>query len=171
MRRQLSRVMLVVAVLILFVAGISTLAERGGGNGLPVDGSLVPVPGAVAVPVDRIIDGDTLDVRVAGSTVRVRLYGVDTPERGETCFREATERLRELAGDVVQLLPDARLTDRFGRELRYVYSTEAVLIDEALVVEGFGVAWRDDGSKRAAIIAAEEEARAASRGCLWSAGG
>jgi micrococcal nuclease len=171
MRRQLSRLMLVVAVLILFVVGISALAERGGRDALPAEGSLVPVPGAVAVPVDRIIDGDTLDVRVAGSAVRVRLYGVDTPERGETCYREATERLRALAGDVVQLLPDARLTDPGGRELRYVYSTDGVLIDQLLVVEGYGVAWRADGSKRAEIIAAEDEARAAGRGCLWAAGG
>ena len=34
---------------------------------------------------------------------RVRLYGVDTPERGEPCFEEATERFRELAGGRVRI--------------------------------------------------------------------
>ncbi len=43
--------------------------------------------------VVRIIDGDTLDT----SKGRVRLFGVDTPERGERCASEATERLREPA--------------------------------------------------------------------------
>ncbi len=36
-----------------------------------------------------------------GSESWVRIYGVDTPERGEPCFEEATERFRELAGDRV----------------------------------------------------------------------
>lgn len=49
--------------------------------------------------VIRIIDGDTLDT----STGWVRLFGVDTPERGQRCATEATEHLRELAGDVVRL--------------------------------------------------------------------
>jgi len=45
-------------------------------------------------PVTRVIDGDTF---VSGrmtneQMLRIRLYGVDTPERGEPCFDEATER-------------------------------------------------------------------------------
>ena len=34
---------------------------------------------------------------------RVRLFGVDTPEQGERCYSEATERLKELAGDTVRV--------------------------------------------------------------------
>ena len=46
------------------------------------------------VAVTRIVDGDTLDTTQG----RLRLFGVDTPERGERCFREATDRLSGLAG-------------------------------------------------------------------------
>jgi len=49
--------------------------------------------------VSRVIDGDTFD-SPAG---RVRLFGVDTPERGQRCFNKATDRLRELAGTTVRL--------------------------------------------------------------------
>lgn len=129
---------------------------------------VVQVDGAVPVQVVRIIDGDTLVVRSAGTELTVRLYGVNTPERGERCYEEATDQLDELAGDLVQLMPDARLTDPFGRELRYVYASDATLIDQALVAEGYGYAWTDDGSLREQIIAAETEARAEGRGCLWS---
>ena len=44
-------------------------------------------------------------------------------------------------------------------------------IGTALIREGLARAWRDDGSHRAALIAAEEQARASKTGCLWSRGG
>lgn len=166
MRRQLNRLALVVATMVIVVLAFTALATRRADA--PGDAVLVPVAGALPVQVERIVDGDTLDVRSAETSIRVRLYGVDTPEEGEACFAEATARLTVLAGDMVQLLPDARLQDSFDRELRYVYTEGGVLIDEILVREGYGLAWRDDGSKRDAIIAAEEEARAAGRGCLWA---
>ena len=65
-------------------------------------------------PVIRVIDGDTLDT----TRGRVRLFGVDTPEHGERCAAEATDRLQELAGDSVQLEYGPRLTDQFGRATR-----------------------------------------------------
>ncbi len=51
--------------------------------------------------------------------------GQDTPERGEPCFEEATDRLRELAGDQVRIEFAPRSEDRYGRALFYVY-TDAV---------------------------------------------
>ncbi len=53
-----------------------------------------------AIPVLRVIDGDTFTTTGNQS---VRLFGVDTPERGEKCYIEATARLRELAGDDVRV--------------------------------------------------------------------
>ncbi len=53
-----------------------------------------------AIPVLRVIDGDTF---VTSGSQSVRLFGVDTPERGEKCYREATARLRELAGGEVRV--------------------------------------------------------------------
>ena len=45
----------------------------------------------------------------------VRLFGIDTPERGEACYAEATNRLRELAGSEVLIVADERLQDSGGR--------------------------------------------------------
>lgn len=175
-RRTLNRMAFSIATLFaLIVAGTLILPDLLGEDAPieadPGDGALSvshPVEGAIAVEVLRIIDGDTLEIRSAETDLTVRLYGVDTPERGEACYEEATARLGNLAGSVVQLLPDARTTDRFGRELRYVYASDGTLIDEVLVTEGYGRAWTDDGSLRAQIVAAEAEARADARGCLWS---
>jgi endonuclease YncB( thermonuclease family) len=54
-------------------------------------------------PVVRIVDGDTIRVQVGGVEEPVRFYGIDTPERGDRCFDEATERTRQLSADEVLL--------------------------------------------------------------------
>ncbi|MGE3961476.1 MAG: thermonuclease family protein [Dehalococcoidia bacterium] len=168
-RRNLNRVSIsIAAIFALLVLASPLLTDLASDRGADPPETLTPVLGAVAVEVLDIVDGDTLDVRSAQTELRVRLYGVDTPERGEACFEEAAARLAELAGAQVQLLPDARLADAFGRELRYVYTSGGVLIDEQLVAEGLGYAWTEDGQFRAQIVAAEVEARDAGRGCLWS---
>lgn len=176
MRQQsLSKVFFVLASLValisLVTAGLRQVDQGASSSstttGTPPAGTAL-LPGAVLVDVVKIVDGDTIDVRATETELRVRLYGVDTPERGDRCFKEATERTRALAGSQVQLVPDARLQDSFKRELRYVYTAGGESIDAALVREGLALAWREDGSQRAALIALEERARAAKTGCLWS---
>jgi micrococcal nuclease len=118
--------------------------------------------------VEEVVDGDTADVLIDGRMYRVRYYGVDTPEAGERCFREATDRNRKLVGigDEIYLLKDAREFDDFTRLLRYVFLEDGTSVDATLVAEGFGEAWRRDGRYRDQIVALEEQAAQAGRGCL-----
>ena len=44
-----------------------------------------------------VLDGDTIDVRRADGTVRVRLHGIDTPERTQPFSQVARKRTAELA--------------------------------------------------------------------------
>jgi micrococcal nuclease len=117
--------------------------------------------------VEEIIDGDTIDVRIDGREERVRYFGVDTPERGDRCYREAADRNEQLLGKTVLLLPDARTEDDFGRLLRYVFLEDGTSIDATLVAEGFGRAWTRDGRYRDQIVQLEAGAETAARGCLW----
>lgn len=167
-RARLSRTSVILAAFITIVLlGTASIRQMREDDAVPAPPAGAPA-GAVPVAVTNVVDGDTLDVRAAETTLRVRLYGVDTPERGDACYREATERLRALAGTQVLLVPDARTQDRYGRELRYVFTSDGQSIDAALVAEGLALAWREDGSRRTALIAAEEAARASKTGCLWT---
>ena len=131
------------------------------------------VPGVVdprpikEAQVVQVIDGDTLDVLIAGTKHRVRLFGVDTPERGERCYEEATERTRQLSGDVVRIESGPRAEDRYGRLLFYLYTRTGKSIDAILIQEGLAAAWTRDGQYRDLLVNLEQEARRQASGCLW----
>lgn len=97
--------------------------------------------------VERVIDGDTVDVRIDGETERVRLLNVDTPETKhpekelECLGPEATAFLEEQlpVGQEIQLEFDEERTDQYERVLAGVYK-EGELVNAEIARAGFGVA-------------------------------
>jgi micrococcal nuclease len=84
--------------------------------------------------VTHIVDGDTFDISTGE---RVRMIGIDTPERGKYFYKEATNRLDELIGNKkVILIKDVSETDKYGRILRHVYIDD-VWINKQMIEEGF----------------------------------
>ncbi|WP_324651073.1 thermonuclease family protein [Georgenia sp. H159] len=97
-----------------------------------------PAPDVV---VTGIVDGDTIDVRVAGDDQRVHLLNVDTPEPGECVHDKATAflELRLPPGSTVTLEYDVEEHDRFGRVLAGVVE-DGTLVNEEIARNGLGVA-------------------------------
>jgi len=95
----------------------------------PIPPTLPPAPcpsppgtTLVQAQVERVIDGDTIKVNIAGRSYKVRYIGIDTPETREPGGAEATAMNEELVGGkVVRLEKDVSETDRYGRLLRYVW--------------------------------------------------
>lgn len=149
------------------------LATAGCGRGQQDAAPEVP-GGAVVV---RVVDGDTVRVRLDSREEAVRLIGIDTPEthgRGglRECFgAEATSQLRDLLppGTPVRLVRDAEARDRYRRLLAYVYrQKDGLFVNLDLARRGFAapltippnVAHADE------FVAAAAEAREQSLG-LW----
>jgi micrococcal nuclease len=93
--------------------------------------------------VNRVTDGDTIQVTIDGKPYGVRYLLIDTPETvdpraGVQCMgREASQRNKELVeGETVYLEADVTDKDRFGRLLRYVYLADGSMVNELLVLEG-----------------------------------
>jgi len=85
-------------------------------------------PATAAVRVTRVIDGDTIEVRLGGRVEDVRLIGVDTPEtvKPDTpvqCFgpRASHFTKRLLTGQRVRLVFGEERRDVYGRLLAYVF--------------------------------------------------
>jgi len=117
--------------------------------------------------LEKVIDGDTIDVLIDGQLQQVRYYGIDAPEESEKCYEEATERNRELVGTTVRLEADAHDEDKDGRLLRYVFTNDGISVDAALVSEGLAKARREDGRYLARLTTLEIYAHEHGIGCLW----
>lgn len=118
-----------------------------------------------------IVDGDTLRI----GDERIRLLGIDAPERKQTCSAEqagatrawpcgekATQHLQALvAGRRVVCVADTR--DRYGRAVA-VCTADGREINDDLARAGMAVATPEYSTR---YVAAEAEARAHKRG-LWA---
>lgn len=83
--------------------------------------------------VKRIIDGDTVEL---DSGEKVRYLGIDTPEKNERGYSEATELNRRLVeGQQVHLEYDVQCKDRYGRLLAFVCA-DGTMVNEELIREG-----------------------------------
>ena len=124
--------------------------------------------------VSTVVDGDTIDARLTGGRVeRVRLIGIDTPERGDCFFAEASARTRALAlGRRVVLRGDATqdTRDRYGRLLAYVDIGGSADLGRALIRGGHAsvYVYRWPFQRVAAYRVAESAAKAAPAG-RWGA--
>jgi len=155
------------SVMFTLLATMATLLALAGCVATNSQALLLPTaltcPACPTVGVTRAVDGDTLDTTEGP----LRLFGVDTPERREKCYREATKRLRELAGKTVRVEAGPRARDPSGRSLWYVYTDAGDSIDEVLIREGLGLAWTRDGQYRDYLVEVETIARRQGVGCLW----
>jgi endonuclease YncB( thermonuclease family) len=134
------------------------------------------LPGEQARPeyqgrVIRVLDGDTLDLELPDrSRLRVRLAGIDAPERGQPFSKVATDQLsqwvleREVRVSWVDQQPARGRAP--GRVIGDVWLGER-LLNRELVEQG--LAWAYDAFLRdPSLCAVEQRAREERRG-LWRA--
>lgn len=93
----------------------------------------------------RHVDGDTLDLSVdVGFHItvadRFRLYGVDTPERGQPGYHEATAHNERVApaGSTVTV-HTLKAGDKYGRWLAVLFLPDGSTLNQRIMDEGLGV--------------------------------
>ncbi len=131
-------------------------------------------PVALEGIVVRVVDGDTIHVRLADRIEKVRYIGVNTPEvhhprRGEEAGgREAAEVNHALvSGKRVRLELDVQARDRYGRLLAYVW-VDDFMVNAELVRRGYAQVMTVPPNVRyqALFLRLQRDAREAGRG-LW----
>ena len=115
----------------------------------------------------RVTDGDSIKI----SNTRVRLHGIDAPERNQSCQKNgrtwrcgsaATSRLRGMvSGREVRC--KGNRNDRYGRLLAVCY-VDGTDVNAAMVTAGLALAYRKYSSD---YVSQERDAKRAKRG-LWA---
>jgi len=90
----------------------------------------------LAGKVNHVVDGDTLDI----NDIRIRLSLVDTPERGDPGFKEATQFAVKLClGENAEVyMDDGQRRGSFGREIGVVYC-DGENLNEQLMENNLGI--------------------------------
>ena len=113
--------------------------------------------------VDRVIDGDTIDITInlgfnLSIKQRVRVAGVDTPEKrtsdhdvekplGIDATNWLKERLEGSNNLIVRTELGSGASGKYGRLLGWLYvGDEAVSLNEQMIAEGY--AWAYDGGTK-----------------------
>ncbi|MDP2906739.1 MAG: thermonuclease family protein [Nanoarchaeota archaeon] len=116
--------------------------------------------------VIKVIDGDT--IKLNNSQI-IRMSGINTPETGECYYQEARDKLTEMILEKdVFLEKDKTNTDKYGRQLRYVY-IDNLMTNSFLVENGYARVfdrYENDTKKYEELKILEETAKSAMLG-LW----
>ena len=116
-------------------------------------------------PVVSVLDGDTIDVLHDRQPERIRLSGIDCPEKSQAFGKKAKQFTSTLifGKDVtIQVLSK----DRHGRTVADVVLPEGTNVSRALLRAGLAW-WYRQYSKDVSLGALEQDARQAKRG-LWA---
>ena len=93
----------------------------------------------------KVIDGDTIKVSFFLSNVlvtyHIRLLGINTPEKKQDGFQEATDRTKELCENKVVWLELGKF-DAFGRNLAKVYTLDEICVNDILLNEDLAVEFK-----------------------------
>lgn len=141
------------------------------------------LPQATTTPdtyfVQKVVDGDTIDINLNGTTTRLRLIGMDTPEvvdprKPVQCFgREASAEGHTLLDGAwvrIEYDPVAGIHDKYGRTLAYVFLQGGTLYNQFMIRNGYAHEYDYNNQKykyRTQFKAAQQSAQAEKKG-FWA---
>lgn len=134
---------------VIALGGVALLAGCAGSESAPTGPGSVGISAGIAGTgtlaesgvVSNVVDGDTVDVDGVG---RIRVIGIDTPERGACGYESATQAMSVLVldKDVTLVRGATDDEDRYGRMLRYV-DVGSVDAGLSLIEDGWAIARYD----------------------------
>lgn len=142
----------------LFIISISCTSKSG-------DRSTILKGSKYSGKVISIIDGDTYDILLQGNrTIRVRMEGIDAPEKGMPFYRVSKNHLSELCfNEKVKIIVTG--IDDNNRILAYSYIADGKELGQEMVKEG--MAWHFKKYNSDSVLSnLEIEARKSKKG-IW----
>ncbi len=121
--------------------------------------------GSFTGEVVGVLDGDTIEVLHNGKAQRIRLQGIDCPEKGQPYGNNAKQATSSLVFAQVVTL-EIHGKDKYGRVLADVSLADGTNVNQELVKEGWCWWYRKYAQEDTMLENLETEARDARKG-LW----
>jgi len=120
------------AVILLAFVGYGFVTDYLGYGVSRVEASDAAIPvDAIEHRVTRIVDGDTVYTK---DGTKIRLHGIDTPERDQPYGKQATRALDRLIKTKIFVLE--KDTDKYGRLVAVLYTPEGLNVNLEMVCGG-----------------------------------
>ncbi len=113
--------------------------------------------------LERIIDGDTIETSLG----TIRLLGINSPEKGQRCFFEATQFLKNITGQTIIMQRDLVNKDKYDRFLRHLNPEQSINLQ--MVENGYAKSYNlfPNYFHYDKLINAQIDAIKNEKGCLW----
>jgi endonuclease YncB( thermonuclease family) len=120
----------------------------------------------IAGKVVSVSDGDTVTVLQEKTEIKIRLHGIDSPEKNQDFGQAARKLTADLCfGEVVTV--HVTDTDRYGRKVGLVLLEDGRVLNHELVAAGLAHWYAQYAPDDLALERLQADAKAAKRG-LWS---
>jgi micrococcal nuclease len=117
--------------------------------------------------VVAVLDGDTIEVLHDGQAERIRLAGIDCPEKKQAFGMKAKQFTSDLVyGKKVTVRPKEK--DRYGRTIADVFLEDGTWLNKALIDAGY--AWHYKAYSKDQVLSNAEIQAKNSKFGLWSDG-
>lgn len=164
-RRRQNRSPWVIAGLVIAIVAVSYVLHEP-----KAPPSATPKGAELTCTIKSIYDGDTLTARCPEGEVKVRVFGIDSPEMGQKPWGEASKQaLRALLPTRDPIRLQVRDQDRYGRTVAQVFAGERDAGLE-MVRQGRAVMY-EQYNDSPAYRQAQSEAKQARRGIWEQPGG
>jgi len=87
-----------------------------------------------------VTDGDTIKILSGGKQIKIRLYGIDTPEKKQAFGQAAKREISSLLTPLVTV--KEKDIDRYGRTVGIVYTSAGENVNQEMVKSGYAWVYR-----------------------------
>src|SRR5215831_6428279 len=126
----------------------------------------VALPTDFSGPVVSVLDGDTIEILLSNRAQRIRLHGIDCPEKGQAYGTRAKQAASALVfGKEVTLKTHGK--DKYGRTMADVYLPDGTNVNHELVKQGWCWWYRKYAPGNVILEELERRARGTGLG-IWA---
>jgi endonuclease YncB( thermonuclease family) len=119
----------------------------------------------VSGKVISVIDGDTYDILISGNvTIRIRMEGIDAPEKGMPFYKVSKQYLADLCFSKTVTIHITGI-DIHNRILAYTYTPDGTELSHAMIKAG--LAWHYEKYNTDPVLSALEVAARKRKTGLW----